>query len=144
MKQSRPLPAVSHDLQMQVVVEEDHRVALSATLEYSAVDPFAMSVTFHTGDGNVTWVFARDLMRDGLIGPSGEGDIQFRPAHPSRGPIINITLSSPSGVAHIEAARAELAAFVSEIYSAVPDGSEWMYLDLDTTIDGLLGADPSR
>jgi hypothetical protein len=144
MNQSRPAPAVSHDLQMQVVVEDDHRVALSATLDYSARDPFAMSVTFHTGDGNVTWVFARDLLRDGIKDAAGEGDIRFRPAHPSRGPLVCVTLSSPSGVANIEAPREELAAFVHDVYTAVPDGAEWMYLDLDTTIDGLLGADPSR
>jgi len=138
MNPSRQAPAVTHDLQMQVVVDSGNRVALSATLDYSAHDPFAVSATFRTGEGDITWVFARDLLRDGLTDMAGVGDIVIRPGHPSRGPIVNITLSSPSGAAQIEGSRHDLAAFVHEIFTAVPEGSEWLYLDLDRTIDDLL------
>jgi hypothetical protein len=138
MNPSRQAPAVTHDLQMQVVVDDGNRVSLSATLDYSAHDPFAVSATFRTGEGDITWVFARDLLRDGLTDRSGDGDIVIRPGHPSRGPIVTITLTSPSGAACIEGSRHDLAAFVQEIYSVVPDGSEWLYLDLERTIDDLL------
>lgn len=142
MNSSRPAPAIAHDLHMQVVLDEDTRVALTATLQYSASDPFAMSATFRTGDGDITWVFARDLLADGLTESVGEGDIHIRPGHPSRGAPVIISLSSPSGTARIEAPRAELSAFVNDVYTAVPAGSEWMYLDLDHELSELLGADP--
>ena len=142
MMPSRPAPALSHDLLMQVVVDGDTRVSLSATLAYSAEDPFAISATFRTGEGDITWTFARDLLRDGMAESVGEGDIQIRPAHPSRGPVMKLTLSSPSGAAENEAPRHEDGEFLAESYRLVPADSEWMYLDLDRTIDDLLG-DPS-
>ena len=142
MKPSRPAPAMSQEVMMQVVVDHANRVSLTATLTYSLDDPFAASATFRTGDGDITWTFARDLLRDGMSEAVGEGDIQIRPGHPSRGPVIMLTLSSPSGGAQIEAPRHDVADFVAETYRVCPDGSEWMYLDLDRTIDNLL-ADPS-
>jgi Streptomyces sporulation and cell division protein, SsgA len=141
MNPSSQAPAVSHDMQMQVVLDDGNRVALSATLHYDAHDPFAVSATFRTGEGDITWVFARDLLRDGLYDMAGEGDIVIRPGHPSRGPVVSITLSSPSGAARIEGSRTALAAFVEEIYDVVPEGSEWVYLDMETTIGELLSAE---
>lgn len=142
MNPSRPAPAIAHDLQMQVVLDDNTRVALTATLQYSASDPFATSATFRTGDGDITWVFARDLLRDGLGDAVGEGDIHIRPGHPSRGANVIISLTSPSGTARIEAARGDLVSFVDDVYTAVPSGSEWMYLDFDAELSELLGADP--
>lgn len=133
---------MTQDVVMQVVVDHANRVSLSATLSYALDDPFAVSATFRTGDGDITWTFARDLLRTGMTEPAGEGDIHVRPGHPSRGPIVVLTLSSPSGAAQIEAPRGEIGEFVAETLRICPDGSEWMYLDLDRTIDDLL-ADPS-
>ena len=95
MNPSRPAPAMSQDLVMQVVVDNANRVSLSATLAYGVEDPFAVSATFRTGDGDITWTFARDLLRDGMSESVGEGDIQIRPGHPSRGPIMLLTLELP-------------------------------------------------
>lgn len=142
MNPSRPAPAIAHDLQMQVVLDDSTRVALTATLEYNAGDPFAMSATFHTGDGDITWVFARDLLSDGLRDEVGEGDIRIRPGHPSNGGHVLISLSSPSGTARIEASRSDLASFVNDVFTAVPAGSEWMHLNFDHELSELLGVDP--
>lgn len=141
MKPSQPAPMLSSDVLMQVVVDDDNRVSMPATLGYSATDPYAISVTFRTAEGDITWTFARDLLQTGMTESVGEGDIRIRPAHPSRGPVMNLSLSSPSGSADIEAARQDVAAFLGETFEMVPGGSEWMYLDLDRTIDDLL-ADP--
>lgn len=139
---SRPAPSMVQEVVMQVVVDHANRVSLPATLTYSLDDPFAVSVTFRTGDGDITWTFARDLLERGMTESAGEGDINVRPGHPSRGPVVMLTLSSPSGAAQIEAPRHEIADFVAETYRVCPADSEWMYLDLDRTIDDLL-ADPT-
>lgn len=139
---SRPAPAMSQDVVMQVVVDHANRVSLPATLTYGLEDPFAVSATFRTGDGDVTWTFARELLHEGMTNAVGEGDINVRPGHPSRGPIVVLTLSSPSGAAQIEAPRHEVADFLAESYRVCPTDSEWMHLDLDRTIEDLL-ADPS-
>lgn len=141
MKPSQPAPMLSSDVLMQVVVDDDNRVSMAATLGYTALDPYAVSVTFRTAEGDITWTFARDLLQQGMSDAVGEGDIRIRPAHPSRGPILNLSLSSPSGTADIEAPRHDVAAFLGDTFDVVPEGSEWMYLDLDRTIDDLL-ADP--
>lgn len=138
MDASSSTSVVSCDLQMQVVLEDDDRVTVPVVLAYEAQDPFAMSATFRTGEGDITWVFARDLLRDGLTNPAGEGDILIRPAHPSRGPVVIFTLSSPSGAARLEGNRHELREFVKDVYDLVPDGYEWQYLQVDRVIGELL------
>ncbi len=129
---------VSFELQMKVVLDDDNRVSVPVTLAYEARDPYAVSATFRTGDGDITWVFARDLLRDGLANSVGEGDIKIRPAHPSRGPIVLFTLSSPSGAAKLEGNRHELRKFVQRIFDVVPEGYEWQYLEVDRVIGELL------
>jgi hypothetical protein len=138
MNQPSYAPTVSHDLLMQVVLDDEGRVTLPAVFSYDAQDPFAVSVTFRTGEGEITWIFARDLLRDGLTERVGEGDILIRPAHPSRGPLVLFTLSSPSGSARLEGKRDDLRAFVDDCFEALPAGSEWQYVQVDRVIDELL------
>ncbi|MDZ7578342.1 MAG: SsgA family sporulation/cell division regulator [Candidatus Nanopelagicales bacterium] len=140
MNQSAHAPAVSRDLQMQVVLDNDARVALPASVSYCANDPFAVTASFRTGEGNVTWVFARDLLRDGLTEAVGEGDVAIRPVHPSRGAKVLITLSSPSGSARLEGPRDDLRLFVNDMYSLVPEDEEWRYVRIDSVINELLGS----
>lgn len=140
MNKSAPAPAVSRDFQMQVVLDNEARVALPAKISYDANDPFAVTTTFRTGEGDITWVFARDLLRDGLTESVGEGDVAIRPAHPSMGAKVLITLSSPSGSAKLEGQRDDLRLFVNEMYSLVPEDEEWRYVKIDSVITELLGS----
>lgn len=129
---------VSHDLQMQVVLDDESRVTLPAILAYDVHDPFAISATFRTGEGDITWVFARELLAQGLTERAGDGDILIRPAHPSRGALVLFTLSSPSGAARIEGDRGAIQDFVDACYNLLPEGSEWQFLQVDRVIDELL------
>lgn len=138
MDHSVSAPVVMFESQMQVVLDDDSRVPVHVELAFDARDPYAVSTTFRTADGNVSWVFARDLMRDGLKKPVGEGDIMIRPAHPSRGPVTVFSLSSPSGDARLEGNRHELYRFVQKTYEVVPEGHESQYLQVDRAIGELL------
>ena len=140
MEPTEAIPTVRHEMQMQVVLDQGNRVALPATLSYCASDPFAVTATFRTGENEITWVFARELLREGMGNVAGHGDIVVRPGHPSRGARVTLTLSSPSGNAVIEGPRHQILEFVEAVYDAVPEDTEWMYLDMDRAIEDLLQA----
>jgi hypothetical protein len=138
MDHSLPGATATFESQMTVVLDRNNRVPLPVVLKYDATDPFAVSATFRTGEGDITWVFGRDLLRSGLTNAVGQGDIMIRPAHPSRGPVVHITLSSPNGAAKLEGNRHELHKFLKQVYDIVPDGHEWQYLQVDRVIGELL------
>mgnify|MGYP003702662037 FL=1 len=140
MKPSEAAQDVIHEMQMQVVVDTGGRVSLPAVLSYTPADPHAVTATFKTGEGEITWVFARELLRDGMRDIAGNGDIIIRPGHPDRGAQVILTLNSPSGSAVIEGSRHQIAAFMSEVYEMVPEGAEWVYLDIDGAIENMLEA----
>ena len=69
--------------------------AVPAALVYDSTDPFAVRVRFGDGsaddvdrpsyddpddDGGVEWLLSRDLLRSGLTGPIGDGDVRLWPA----------------------------------------------------------------
>ena len=66
-----------------------------------AVDPLCSPTTYavtrrdRTADGDVTWVFGRDLLDDGLIEPAGEGDVTVWPAVEKLAAPSSAALASP-------------------------------------------------
>lgn len=136
---------VTSTLHVGLVASGADPVAVRAELRYEPADPYAVRVAFHTGDGGsagdvVEWTFARDLLRRGLSGPTGEGDVQLWPDRRGRGGgEVFLSLSSPSGKALFEVPRTALSAFVAESYLLVPDGSEASTVDVDAELDALLG-----
>jgi hypothetical protein len=77
---------------------EDSYTPTSATLWYRRSDPFVVSLDF--GPGNV-WEFALYMLRDGLVIPSGQGDVRIA----SVAGCVSITLKSPAGIIVLLAAR---------------------------------------
>jgi len=111
-----------------------------AELAYDASEPLSVRITFWAdAAGPVVWVFARDLLADGVWMPAGQGDIGIWPAVSDTKDAVCIALSSPDGSALLECDRGELAKFVSRAYAAVPREDETAYLDVDAAIDALLG-----
>src|SRR5690349_12653864 len=61
---------------MNLVVSNELSFRIVVDLEYDPSDPYAVRFTFHLpGDAPVTWVFARELLLDGISRPTGEGDV---------------------------------------------------------------------
>ncbi len=116
-------------------------VPVEVELRYDGRDPFAVQVSFQAGrtGAAVEWVFARDLLADGMITEAGTGDVNVRPApvNPDR---IELELTSPSGHALFVANAAGLAEFLERTYAIVPLGSEYTWLDLDLALDDLLSS----
>ena len=135
------LATVSVELELHLVVPGGPSLPVVAGLRYDAIDPWAVRVAFHTGgegDGLVEWMFARQLLADGVATAVGEGDVRVWPALPGRDHVLNLAMASPSGAALFEIDRDELVEFLQETYLVVPTGSESESVDLDAEIALLL------
>ncbi|MFE0463895.1 SsgA family sporulation/cell division regulator [Kitasatospora sp. NPDC058965] len=138
--------------------EQDHDVPVECS--YRAADPYAVRLDFGAqcgakggteggADGGTegsaqcgaagghAWVFARELLAEGLRGPAGRGDVHVTPDQ--QGGIL-IALAGRPGVALLAAPAAELARFLAATEEAVPLGAEAGLIDWDRHLDDLLSA----
>jgi hypothetical protein len=142
---ARPV-TVRSEFQLRLVVPGASSLPVRAGLSYDAVDPYAVTVAFHTGVGStgdvVQWTFARQLLTDGVRCPVGQGDVQAWPATTDGDSVVCLSLSSPSGKALFEIPVSELVEFLTMTYAAVPTGSESEHVDVDGELAVLLGAEP--
>jgi hypothetical protein len=119
-------------------------VPVKVDLSYHSRDPFAVHASFRTGhDQAVDWVFARDLLHDGLIAPSGTGDVRVQPLELDADR-VQLTLSSPSGHAVFTTCAQTLGEFLHRTFDAVPPGREYSWLDFDLALSELLHDDAAR
>jgi hypothetical protein len=139
---------VSAELGLRLVAAEQTIVPLVASLFYRGSDPYAIRIAFHVGaDEPVEWIFARELLADGMTTPVGDGDVQIWPSSPTAGPdgeirgaltVLNVKLSSPFGEAHFEAPAEAIINFLDRTYSIVRMGQESGVIDIDAELNGLL------
>jgi hypothetical protein len=123
-----------------------------ATLVYDSTDPFAVRVRFGDGgaddveaapydepddDGGVEWLLSRDLLRAGLTGPVGEGDVRLWPARGGLD-VLFLQLRAPSGEAMFELSGAVVGDFLRETELLVPVGTESDLLEVDDELVALL------
>ena len=138
------IATVRAELELRLVVPGGPSLPVLADLRYSADDPWAVRVAFQTGapsddnDGVVEWMFARQLLTDGIAGTVGEGDIRVWPAMAGGERVINLAMASPSGSALFEIDRDALVEFLQQTYLAVPTGTEEDVVDLDAELALLL------
>ncbi len=131
--------AIHADITMQSVDPEGRLHRLDADFGYGPHDPFAVTVTFRTGYGDVAWTFARDLLVVGVDEPAGDGDVHVWPCEDLDGrPVVVIELISDDGELMAQAPRWAVRRFVSRSMRAVPLGSESDLIDLDTVVEALL------
>jgi hypothetical protein len=135
------IATVSTELELRLVVPGGPSLPVLANLRYDANDPWAVRVAFHTGgegDGIVEWMFARQLLTDGVAKTVGEGDVRVWPATHGSERVVNLAMASPSGSALFEIDRDALVEFLQQTYLAVPTGSEEEVVDLDAELALLL------
>ncbi len=134
----QPQVDVEASVQLRLVVADADAVPLPVSLRYSAADPYAVRAVF-SGDGmEVEWVFARDLLRTGLVTPIGDGDVHVWPSWGTGRELVMISLTSPDGQAVLEAGAEDVRTFLDRTALVVPDGEESLYLDLDAAVARLL------
>lgn len=134
-----PLPTiVTTEMDLKLVLTAERSVSVLALLDYAAHEPYSVRATFRTSEGDVNWVFARELIAEGLRKPAGDGDIAMWPSKTDGREVLCISLSSPSGQALMEAPREAIEDFLARSYTVVPVGSESSLIDMDSLIDRLL------
>jgi len=127
---------------MHLVVSNELSFRIVVDLEYDADDPYAVRFTFHLpGDEPVTWVFARELLVDGISRPTGEGDVHIHPVGEDLAEVC-IVLHSPGGDALLRAAAPPLIAFLARTDRLVPMGQELALSggELDAKLASILSA----
>src|SRR3954453_13721498 len=146
----RRAPPMTQDVPVALTRRFDGRLLLSETreirllmqLEYDAMDPYAVTAAFLLADDyEVKWVFARDLLGDGLHRQTGEGDVVVRPKTGGTATEIELMLSVPTGHAQVTLPAETVAAFLEASHDLVPLGAESQHLHLDATIARLLSPD---
>ena len=131
------IATVRSELELRLVVPGGPSLPVLADLRYAADDPWAVRVAFQTGgegDGIVEWMFARQLLTDGVTGAVGEGDVRVWPSMSGGERVISLAMASPSGSALFEIDRDALVEFLQQTYVAVPTGAEEDVVDLDAEL----------
>ncbi|QEU89654.1 SsgA family sporulation/cell division regulator [Streptomyces kanamyceticus] len=124
----------------RLITPEGRERGLPVLLRYSAADPLAVQMTFPSQaalDGvEVTWIFARQLLEDGLTAPAGAGDVHVWPCGRAR---TVLEFHAPQGLALVQFDKIALRRFLTRSYAVVPVGGEVADLDLDLGLSRLLG-----
>ncbi|MEU9382059.1 SsgA family sporulation/cell division regulator [Streptomyces sp. NPDC048279] len=111
-------------------------------LRYRHDDPLAARIVFtdpSTLDGSeVTWVFARDLLADGLHGPAGEGNVRIFPFGTEH---IMIEFQEAQQTTILELAHTAVRNFLSRTYEAVMAGEEFGHLNMDSALAAFFDGD---
>ena len=151
------IATVHTQLELRLVVPGGPSLPVLAGMHYASADPWAVRVAFRTGghssadssDGSdassadssvdssettVEWLFARQLLTDGVRTTAGEGDVRVWPSESGRERVVNLAMASPSGSALFEIDRDALVEFLQQTYLAVPTGAEDEVVDLDAEL----------
>ena len=134
-----PAARIAAEVELRLVVPHTAKVPVAVDLGYDSEDPFAVTATFRGDDGAVEWVFARDLLHEGLDRPSGEGDVQVWPGVVDGRDVVLVSLNSPDGHAVLEADAAVMGAFLERTFILVAAGAESSHLRVEDELAGLFG-----
>lgn len=128
-----------------LLVDSDEGQPMPAELIYNPSDPFAVSLLLGDVDDAAVWCFSRELLSGGLHEPTGDGDVHVWPFVDGHGSsIILIELSSPDGVAILQADTREINGFLTMSHEVVAPGEESAHSDIDAVIAAILAAAPPR
>jgi hypothetical protein len=151
---------VTLDLTGTLVRADGHHLPVRAALSYDLSDPYAIHAIFTVAlSPQVPWVFARELLTNGMRGTAGLGDVRVwrtspddqctspddqctspddQCTSPDDQRDVHIGLISPDGEALLHFSGAELARFLSRTYAQCWPGEEHIHVDIDLAIEHLL------
>jgi len=138
----KPSPGTTTTVRATVpfISGESRSELLEGELVFDLSDPYAVAMHLEARSGPVIWTFARELLAEGLYSPCGSGDVQVWPCLSNSGDaVVIIELSSPDGLALLQAPSRAVHDFVARTQEVVPQGAETTHLAMDTLISQLLG-----
>lgn len=132
--------SVQAEVMMNFLVSEELSFRIPVELTYDTGDPYAVRMTFHLpGDAPATWAFARELLLDGINGPSGDGDVHIAPTEPDGLAAVHIRLQVGGDRAVFRASAAPLLAFLDRTDKLVPLGQECTLGCFEDHLEAALG-----
>lgn len=133
---------VAQAVVMQVAVPPEGPQPMKVVLVYDIADPYAVRAEFHIApEARATWVFARQLMSQGLKEATGDGDVRVSPSGVGRDRRVHIVLMAEDCHAHVQAAEVDVVEFLRASYSLCRPGNEHRHLDVSGGLRALLAAD---
>jgi hypothetical protein len=121
---------------VELVALADDTTPVRSRWTYRAAEPFTIFVAFQSEDDVwVEWVFARDLLVNGLVGSAGIGDVRLRPRRTNGRTALQLEIESPEGHALLELDRESVQRFLEATAKIVPLGDESDHFDVDGLID---------
>ncbi|MBD0673933.1 SsgA family sporulation/cell division regulator [Streptomyces sp. CBMA156] len=131
------IPGLELKTHMSLMADLDLPLWVPVRLYYQSTDPYAVHCSFYvTPDHVVQWMFARDLLDQGLTEPTGTGDVKITPIDQSRR--FSIELESPAGYARLEGPAASVRAWLAKTFEVVPAGRETERIDIDSFLAEVL------
>ncbi|WP_093840184.1 SsgA family sporulation/cell division regulator [Streptomyces aidingensis] len=151
--------SVTAHVTMDLEISEELAFRTPVELHYTSADPYAVRLTFTlAGDPPVSWVFARELLVDGVSMPTGDGDVRVSPcrAEPGIGAAPG-PQPAPDGACPPDRVRIELRvgaeqavmsmgtwpllAFLDRSSRLVPLGRETSYQDINAALERILSCE---
>ena len=121
---------------VELVALADDTTPVRSRWTYDAAEPFTIAVAFLSEDDVwVQWVFARELLVNGLTGSAGIGDVRLRPRRTNGRTALQLEIESPDGHALLELDRETVQRFLEATTKIVPLGDESDHFDVDGLID---------
>ncbi len=138
----RPSTAtVTLDLTATLVSIDGQHLPMPAALRYDISDPYAVHATFSAPSSpRVSWVFARELLTNGMLGAAGLGDVTVWRSSPDDQSDVYVGLASSDGDALLHLPGAAIAQFLEKTYAHCPPGDEHVHMDVDLVIEHLLAS----
>ncbi|MEU2716673.1 SsgA family sporulation/cell division regulator [Streptomyces sp. NPDC007205] len=131
---------VEQPAQARLITADDLEIPVPATLRYTTEDPLAVHVDFPADAAlegeEVTWIFARSLLDQGLRAPAGHGDVQIWPYGRTR---TVVEFHSPQGLALLQFPASALRLFLLRTYTVVAAGQEDMAGVVERGLSALFG-----
>lgn len=121
---------------VELVALADDTTPVRSRWTYDAAEPFTVAVAFLSEDDVwVQWVFARELLVNGLTGSAGIGDVRLRPRRTNGRTALQLEIESPDGHALLQLDRESVQRFLETTTKIVPLGDESDHFDVDGLID---------
>ncbi|MFG2995782.1 SsgA family sporulation/cell division regulator [Streptomyces sp. NPDC048340] len=114
-------------------------VPLRGVFAYRSERPYEVTLDFEgAGMHLARWVFSRELLLDGQVCATGEGDIQVWPRWEGSEPRIFLTFSNGAQSCVVSARAKDVRELCRRMTQLVPRGHEQRHYDLDAELSALL------
>lgn len=114
-------------------------VPLVGAFVYRTDRPYELAVDFRgAGTHLARWVFSRELLLDGQVCATGEGDIQVWPLRRGTEPRVFLAFSNGVQSCVVSARAKDVRELCRRLTELVPRGQERRHYDLDAELSALL------